>query len=102
MIEPGESAAEAVVRELKEEAGLDATAERKVWECYTDDGQVRLHWWLARVRSTRLHLAPGEVDESRWVTPEEFIQLTPRFSAHDHFVAEILPGLSGSLSDSGC
>ncbi len=93
MIEPGESAAEAVERELKEEAGLDARAERKVWECFTDDGLIRLHWWLASVQSTELHPAPGEVDEFRWVTPQAFIRLSPRFSAHDQFVADILPGL---------
>jgi 8-oxo-dGTP pyrophosphatase MutT (NUDIX family) len=90
-IEPGESQAETLVREVLEEVGLHVTAGEKVWECATDDGVYRLHWWTASVDGGTLLLDPGEVAEARWVTPEEFLRLRPTFVGDRKFFEEF-PG----------
>lgn len=46
-IEPQEDQAGAVVREVREEAGLTVRPVRKVWENTAASGSHKLHWWLA-------------------------------------------------------
>jgi 8-oxo-dGTP diphosphatase len=95
-IEPGETQAAAVVREVAEEVGLDVIPGAKVWECPTDDGRAWLHWWTARpaTASTLLTLEPREVSAARWVTAAEFLALDPGFLGDREFFARVLPGLS--------
>lgn len=65
-LEPGETQAEAVAREMAEELGLDVEPLAKVWECPTEDGNYTLHWWTARPRrDDPFVLEPGEVSEAR-------------------------------------
>jgi 8-oxo-dGTP pyrophosphatase MutT (NUDIX family) len=92
-IEPGETQAEAVAREVAEELGLDVEPLAKVWECPTDDGRYTLHWWTAHPRTTDLELHPGEVSAARWVTPAEYLALEPAFAGDREFAASVLPGL---------
>lgn len=98
-VEPGESQAEALVREMREELGLVVHPRAKVWECDTDDGRFRLHWWLVDAEGAALAPDGGEVAEARWVVPAEFDQLAPTFAAHRTFVHEILPGVGLSPPD---
>ena len=92
-VEPGETQREAVVREVREEVGLDAVPLAKVWESETDDGRFRLHWWTADVPTGDVIPDPAEVGDHRWVTPEEFLTLTPVFEGDLEFFEHILPGL---------
>jgi 8-oxo-dGTP pyrophosphatase MutT (NUDIX family) len=92
-IEPGETQAQAVAREAREELGLEVRPRRRVWECPSDDGRYTLHWWTADVVGGALVPEPGEVGEVRWVTPEEFPRLTPVFEDDCRFFREVLPGL---------
>lgn len=93
-VEPGETQAHAVAREMAEELGLDVRPLAKVWECPTDDGQYTLHWWTAFPDGERAFtLQAGEVSEARWVTGAEFLALAPTFEADREFVETILPGL---------
>ncbi|ETA03360.1 ADP-ribose pyrophosphatase [Frankia casuarinae] len=93
-IEPGESQAAALVREVREEVGLAVTPLAKVWECDTDDGSYQLHWWTAEVGSDEeLILDPGEVSDARWVTPHEFTRLELTFAGHHEFFERVLPTL---------
>lgn len=97
-IEPGESQEAAVVREVREEIGIRVTPVAKVWECPTDDGDFLLHWWTAhlesgQVESMQLILDPGEVSDARWVTPDEFLQMTPTFAGDREFFERVLPEL---------
>lgn len=97
-IEPGESQEAAVVREVREEIGIRVTPVAKVWECPTDDGDFFLHWWTAhlesgQVESMQLILDPGEVSDARWVTPDEFLQMTPTFAGDREFFERVLPEL---------
>ncbi len=70
-IEPGESQAEAVVREFAEEVGADVHPVRKVWEYVRPDGELRLHWWLGDLTDQDLRPNPAEVLELRWCTPAQ-------------------------------
>lgn len=92
-IERGESQQAALVREIREEVGLDATPVAKVWECDTDDGGFLLHWWTAEADQGPLVLDPDEVSEARWVTVEEFLALEPTFAGDRDFFVRVFPRL---------
>lgn len=92
-IEVGETQTAALVREIEEELGLKATAVAKVWECPTDRGDLLLHWWTADPEPGELHVNSDEVAETRWVTPDEFLDLEPTFAGDREFFARILPTL---------
>lgn len=94
-VEPGESQAEAVVREVREEVGLRVRAGRKVWECTTHDGRFLLHWWTAIVDGDAGEVVadPREVSDFRWIDSAEFERLEPVFAADAEFFAEVYPRL---------
>jgi 8-oxo-dGTP diphosphatase len=80
-VEPGESQAAAVVREVWEETGLRVRALEKVTQCDTHDGSAILHWWRAELldESTECR-ANAENSELRWLTPRELHGLAPTFA----------------------
>ena len=80
-LEPGETQADAVVREVWEETGLRVRASRKVAQSDTHDGSAILHWWLVELNDDagEARLANDEHSELRWVTPEELQRLEPTF-----------------------
>jgi 8-oxo-dGTP pyrophosphatase MutT (NUDIX family) len=92
-IEAEETGEQAVVREVAEELGLEATPLTKVWECSSDDGAFRLHWWTAMVGSGEGRLDPSEVAETRWVTVNEFMELRPTFAGDREFFLRVFPML---------
>ncbi|WKE67115.1 NUDIX hydrolase [Gallaecimonas kandeliae] len=92
-LEPGETQAEALVREVREELGLVVQPLREVWQCVADGADYELHWWLAEAVGGKLRPAAAEVAEARWVTPEAFGQLAPTFPKGRFFFEAILPAL---------
>lgn len=84
-LEPGEAQVDAVRREAREELGIFIEPLAKVWECHSDDGQWRLHWWRATASDDVLIPAPQEVAAARWVTVAEFLALAPLFAQHREF-----------------
>ena len=80
-LEPGESQADALVREVAEETGLRVRAIEKVAQCDTHDGGGILHWWLTELlEAAPERLADAENSELRWFTPAELQLLEPTFA----------------------
>jgi 8-oxo-dGTP diphosphatase len=98
-IEPGETHEQALAREVEEELGVKVTPIAKVWECPTDDGEFLLHWWTADIDSDELCLDPTEVEDARWVTCDEFLELESTFSGDRDFITHVLPTLAPSRSE---
>jgi 8-oxo-dGTP diphosphatase len=95
-IEAGESQAQAVVREMREELGLNVRPLAKVWESRTDDGSFLLHWWLVEEDGVPLTLDPGEVSQAVWVNTEEFLRLDPTFRGGREFFRTVLLSIANS------
>lgn len=76
-IDPGESAAEAARREVREEAGIESTLEEKLGDVrywYQRDGQRVLKvvsFFLFRYRSGSVRNHDDEVDSAEWVPLDE-------------------------------
>jgi 8-oxo-dGTP pyrophosphatase MutT (NUDIX family) len=92
-LEPGETQAEAVVREAREEVGLDVQPLRKVWECPADGVDFWLHWWLAECAGGDLRPDRDEIADARWLRPEEISALPLTFAGDREFFARIFPTL---------
>lgn len=88
-LEPGESEADAVQREVREELGLEVVPVAPLWACPSDDGAWQLAWWRARADGDVLRPDPREVAAARWVTAAEFLALTPTFARHREFFARL-------------
>jgi len=95
-VEQGETQAEAVKREAKEELGIAVRPLHKVWECLTDDKEYVLHWWHALLEDDTVAINPDEVKEYRWLTYEEMLNLKKMFDADRRFFKTIAPNLSDS------
>lgn len=79
-IEPGESQAAAVEREVAEEVGLRVRALQKVAECDTHDGSAVIHWWSCEpLDDAPARLANDEHTELAWCSIGELKELTPVF-----------------------
>jgi 8-oxo-dGTP pyrophosphatase MutT (NUDIX family) len=83
-IEPGETQAQAVVREVAEETGLSVIAVEKFDECDTRDGSARIHFWRTAPRggpndAAEPRLLGDEHDAFVWVSVEEMRRLEPVF-----------------------
>lgn len=73
-IEIGEDAGEAIVREIKEETGLQVE-DLKPFDVYSEYDEDDEFWvsiaYFAKTKSKKVKLS-FEHDEFKWVTPEEF------------------------------
>jgi 8-oxo-dGTP pyrophosphatase MutT (NUDIX family) len=86
-IEPGETEAEAVVRELAEELSLPARAVGPLWTSVTPWG-VSLAWWLADVEAHHEAVPnPQEVAACWWLSVEEIRRLPDLLSSNLEFLA---------------
>ena len=77
VIEPGEQLTEAIIREVKEEAGI-SVKDLRVIDVHGVAIPGDIFWvtlcYFCKAVSTDVKLS-FEHDEYRWVTPEEFLQL---------------------------
>lgn len=92
-VEPAESQAAAVIREVREEVGLTIRPLRKVWESLSTRGTHRLHWWLAEYVGGELMLNPREVNDARWLTVDETLNLAQLFGRDREFFTGVFPRL---------
>lgn len=70
-VEPGESPKEAIVREIREELGMDIVPETLVTTVEHDypTFHITMHCFWASIRSGEVHLLEHEA--ARWLCPEE-------------------------------
>ena len=95
-VEPGESQARAVEREVLEETGLVVIAIEKVAECDTHDGHARMYWWRVRpVDDTPARLANDEHTALAWVNVTEMQQLSPVFEEDVEIFARVTDAGAG-------
>lgn len=85
-IEPGESQADAVVREFAEEVGGRVRPVRLLWEYRRRDGRLHLFWWEAELLDGGLELNPAEVAEVRWLLPGEIAGLPELLESNREFL----------------
>lgn len=88
-VEPGETHAEAVVREMREEVGLSIHPVRQLWKCELHDGRLVLHWWLVEPDASgdcTPRPNPAEVAEVRWLTPAEIVALPGLLESNRRFL----------------
>ncbi len=73
--EPGESSAEAAVREVKEEVGLSVTLTRELGKYVVEASGFEITCFAAEAATLDLKLDAEEILEARWCTIEEGLQL---------------------------
>ena len=95
-VENKETQKQAVIREAKEEMGLEVEPVRKVWECPTADEQYLLHWWEAKILNENIKVNPDEVKESKWVDVDEMQNIGKMFKADIKFFKDIAKDLVDS------
>ncbi len=81
-LEPGESEADALVRELQEELDLEVSPLERLWSSRTTWG-VELAWWLADAASQDPRPNPAEVAQVLWLPPRD-IRLLPNLLSSNH------------------
>ena len=87
-IETGESAENAVVRELQEELGLAVEVRNQLWQSVTSWG-TELEWFLLqRTPHVEMRPDPREVAEVFWAHPSQLLERRDLLgSVHDFFRA---------------
>jgi len=87
MIEEGETAADAAVREMFEELGVRVRPVRHVWTCDVPQRQVRLLGWLAELPpDAKLQPQEMEVAEVLWLTGQEVAEHPDGLETNRQFV----------------
>jgi ADP-ribose pyrophosphatase YjhB (NUDIX family) len=94
-VETGESAADAVRREAREEVGLEVEPTACLGSCPSDDGKFRLLFWRARIIAGTLAPDAREVAEARWVDRAAYEALTPAFAEHRALLADCFASRGG-------
>lgn len=81
-VEPGETHLEAVVRETREEVGVEVRPLRKLGEGRSRSGTFQLHYYLAELVAGQPHVASDEVSAVAWLDLPQARAL-PRHFAED-------------------
>jgi 8-oxo-dGTP pyrophosphatase MutT (NUDIX family) len=89
-IEAGESQADAVTREMREELNADVVPVRCVWQHLFGEPPRTLWGWLAELTSTTLSPDLAEVHEILWLTPDEALNHPDILPYTDAFLAALL------------
>ena len=89
-IEPGESEAETVIREISEELGVAVTPVRRLWQSSTR-WRVDLAWWLAELSPAIEPVPnPAEVESCHWLTIDEMLAHPELLDSNRDFLTALL------------
>ena len=82
----GESLADAAVREVREEVGLQVVVLGEIWRCMTEgEARFELVWFAAELAPDQdpdaVSCDPAEVEAHRWLTAREATAQSPMFEA---------------------
>jgi 8-oxo-dGTP pyrophosphatase MutT (NUDIX family) len=92
-IEPGESEAQALAREFREELGVAIRPRRRVWQSSTP-WHVELAWWVAELAAeAELVPNPTEVESTHWLTPGEMLAEANLLASNRSFLEALAGGL---------
>jgi 8-oxo-dGTP diphosphatase len=87
-VEAGESQEEAVVREMREELGLEVRPLKRVWRYDFPDKPLTLFGWLAELRyQGPLQINQDEIAEVLWLAPDQGISHPDAMPTNQHFIA---------------
>jgi len=92
-IDAGESQADAVVREMREELNAEVVPIRCVWRHVFGEPPRVLWGWLAELTTTTLTPNPAEVHEILWLTVDEAVHHPDVLPYTDAFLAALLSAL---------
>ena len=92
-IDAGESQAEAVVREMREELNAEVVPLRCVWRHIFGEPPRVLWGWLAELKSVSLTPNPAEVHEILWLTVAEAVNHPDVLPHTDAFLTALLSAL---------
>ena len=70
-IEAGESQESAVIREMREELGMDVIPKKCVWRWDSPTTELTLWGWTAGFEKAEIRPDPAEVAEILWLSSEE-------------------------------
>jgi len=91
-VDTGETEAEALVRELREEIGIEITTLPNVPFCVIDDDGFRMIVWnVTSWTGTPVNKATGEHDDLRWVTFNELQSLHLAHPSYQDLFRAVLP-----------
>lgn len=88
-IEAGESEAEALVREVREELSVTVLPLACVWKSVTS-WNVEIAWWRAALdEEVEVAPNPAEVASAHWLTPQELISRLDLLESNRQFLTAI-------------
>ena len=68
-VEPNETQADAIAREMQEELGVTVTPIKRVWSCLTPRGVELNFWQVSFVGEQTIKIDPNEVEFYAWHSP---------------------------------
>ena len=75
-----------MVREVREEVGLDIRPLERIWTWNRDDGLLVLSWWRSELLGGVLAPDPEEVAEAHWMTPSQIESLPKVLASNREFL----------------
>ncbi|PQO42249.1 NUDIX hydrolase [Blastopirellula marina] len=99
-IQPGETEAEALVREIREELGISSIAGSRLYENVTGWG-TSVAWWLTQIEEdAQVEINLEEVAHWSWMPPQVMLRHPDLLSSNRDFLASwrqarfVIPGIT--------